>query len=231
MVEIWLLTMYFGLPVRFNTASLELSAVAYRNKTVSVNSRLMFYFSEGYFWRSICSMSWRREEIFPFLSENFSQEIFHIIVLFLYWIKYMVLYPVNVSVCFSWKKSNNHICSTRKLTKTGCENLTRLEKTLSNMVSGILLHVKGDGLLALMGLCRADWKMEFPFYKKLRIFQHLVLSQIRMKSLWAFFIKGIQFDISVIKWFMQKDIYVFLGIAAVFGVQSWWGTVDAYNEK
>lgn len=121
-----------------------------------------------------------KEEKFPFMSENFSQEIFHMSVLFRYWIKCMGLYPCE---CFSWKKSNNHICSMRKLTKTGCENLTEMKKTLNNMLSGILLHVKGDGLWVLMGLCRADWKMEFPFYKKLWIFQHLGLSQIRIKSL------------------------------------------------
>lgn len=129
---------------------------------------------------------------------------------------------MNVSVCFSWKKSNNHICSTRKLTKTGCENLTRLEKTLSNMVSGTLLHVKRDGLCVLMSLCRADWKMEFPFYKKLWIFQHLVLSQIRTKSLnISIFHRGdTVWQLCNEMLHEKKDIYVFLGIAAAFGVSS-----------
>lgn len=40
-----------------------------------------------------------------------------------------------------------------------------------------------SSLRLVTGLCRADWKIEFPFYKKFWVFQHLGLSQIRVKSL------------------------------------------------
>lgn len=89
------------------------------------------------------------EKIFPFISDNFSQKIFHVTVFFLYWVKHMGLYPVNVSVSLIQKKSNNHISSTRKLTKTGCENISSLGKTL---LSGILLHVRRDSLCVLVSL-------------------------------------------------------------------------------
>lgn len=70
--------------------------MAQRKKTVSVNS--MFYFGRDVFG-GLYAPRYKEEKLFPFTSDNFSQEVFHITVLFLYWIKHMSLYPHSVYLC------------------------------------------------------------------------------------------------------------------------------------